>query len=88
MTPTTFNNAIVSVVSAYAEALQQLTTQNAAIAKENELLKQAIKQAIPEGEMLVSKKLFDALREAVLRSYPLEEVAQRAQLLIYETENP
>jgi hypothetical protein len=36
----------------------------------------------------VSKKLFDALREAVLRSYPLEEVAQRAQLLIYETENP
>jgi hypothetical protein len=88
MTPTTFNNAIVSVVSAYAETLQQLTTQNAAIAKENELLKQAIKQAIPEGEVLVSKKLFGALREAVLRSYPLEEVAQRAQRLIYETENP
>jgi hypothetical protein len=96
MTPTAFNNAIVSVVSAYAEVLQQL-------AAENELLRKAAKQAIPPDMMLVTKKKYGKLRDMVttiskrganrkqdasVYLAELEVLYEQAMALVHETENP
>lgn len=89
MKPTTFNNAIVSTVSAYAEVLQELV-------KENNLLKDQVRNlhqisAVPDGEMLVPKKYYEALRRALQRDELAQsraEIEMAARELIFATENP
>lgn len=89
MKPTTFNNAIVSTVSAYAEVLQELV-------KENNLLKDQVRNlhqinAVPDGEMLVPKKYYEALRRALQRDERAQsaaEIQMAARELIFATENP
>lgn len=89
MKPTTFNNALVATVSAYAEVLQELTAENAQLKDSLRMLKQM--NAVPDGEMLVPKKHYARLKEALISSggegYS-ERVETEARELIFATENP
>lgn len=88
MKPTTFNNAVVSVISAYAEALQELVAENNQLKDKPRVL--GTVQAVPEGEMLVPKAQYARLREALVSigdGYA-ERVEKAARELIFATENP
>lgn len=88
MKATTFNNAIVSAVSAYAEALQELVAENNQLKDKLRVL--GTVQAAPEGEMLVPKKQYEQLRAALVSigdGYA-ERVEKAARELIFTTENP
>lgn len=88
MKPTTFNNAVVSVISAYAEALQELVAENNQL--KDKLRVYGTVGAVPDGEVLVPKKQYEQLRAALVSigdGYA-ERVEKAARELIFTTENP
>lgn len=88
MKPTTFNNAIVSTVSAYAEVLQELVAENAQL--KDKLRAYGTIGAVPDGELLVPKRQYEQLRAALISigdGYA-ERVEKAARELIFTTENP
>lgn len=81
MKPTTFNNALVAVVSAYAEVMQELVTENSQLKDSLRALRQV--NAVPDGEMLVSKRQYMKLRAALTSGEPMcEDLAIAARELV------